>query len=1208
MVPSKSTTNSSRRSSILKPPKPRHPLQNLNFNSSSNESSPTVTAKIKRRVSFAEKKHVKEFCNSLEQGTVWDNTYEEHDLSNLKVPCSSNQKESETESVYKENIFDNIHENNVQFGCNKATNENVDVEEYSSHIANTIEDVNCQNEMLLTEPLVTLHDAVVQETESTFLTDLQLKNDNHISKSIIVYEDPDRNLTEKVSDLSESNVNNFHHNELNTSTSTSVQNIYMDLTEVVPSNMYFGTHYSKDTEEIKDVSMELTTLVLPSSAQNFPQFNKPNVTENLINQDMPMELTGALPSVIKLNNNISNPKAAMCSEDDKTKRFHNVSMEITTVVPPSICNLEPSSNSINYCVSNDKENRTITFRDVSMDITKVVETTVYKSPDKLPMIQEPLQCKYNITRQDERTELLNTSLEMTNVVPVNIHSGKRNHRQHATNLGSPESSIKKLRINSNVYETQANDSKTRICNNESMEFTTAITTLPRIYQNNLQIATQNVPTTQSNSSASTFDNSRSHLLSNKTIIFHDNSVTFTDVLPSLNKRGNMEGKIIVYSESNENDNEGVTTAESQPEDFDTDFTKDRQSALPDSVQNRNLPDFSTCTDNVLKDITATIAIPCLLNSDTTLNKDNFPKSVENNVLEKYTPIKVQSSANITPSMPLHESVQQDTFASALRENNTKIACATFNSVSNDASAVNSELDKDKHSPVKCTQIITSHPRRTYTIQPSNSNHTFTISNKENNISEINNDVLDINNKENNVCSVSNNTECLQNRDYNRECLTDKSDMFFNENVEVLESIPSLPSFNCLDDLTDTDMNVSYNKEVKIEANCLSKNGNNKSTLNLEDCQGIVLEENVRKSCTFLIKRTSLNGAPENSKVEQEDQVQTGEIQKLELPDVRDNSTESQILHLSSSTVNDSEKLSSTPVNEENDQDLRLNNSNLENQSIECSLSNIRAIHESTPKADNDKLIDTHRMEVNNESYSNDKLQLSLEPHTSCKEDVAIELDPFSALMNELKDCAKSNEIIWEVYHENIEKSMFVVGFISCSLLVVIFIRDPCDVINNEFIKEIKLISRLADDADALISIVHRMILEKLDITKLLDLYKNRKDILPMLDYISEEVKLAMDFMFDLKRLNDLNLMEITHDSISFVSQTKTGSIVLEITIDIKPFDKIESQNISVHCLIGSVREKDIKKLIMNVKRDYKFLRRYINDVKDYIYLMDESTV
>ena len=61
------------------------------------------------------------------------------------------------------------------------------------------------------------------------------------------------------------------------------------------------------------------------------------------------------------------------------------------------------------------------------------------------------------------------------------------------------------------------------------------------------------------------------------------------------------------------------------------------------------------------------------------------------------------------------------------------------------------------------------------------------------------------------------------------------------------------------------------------------------------------------------------------------------------------------------------------------------------------------------------------------------------------------------------------------------------------------------------------------------NIVHRVILEKLDVKKLLDLYKNREDILLMLDFISKEVKLAMDFMFELKCLNDLNLMEITRD-------------------------------------------------------------------------------
>lgn len=89
-------------------------------------------------------------------------------------------------------------------------------------------------------------------------------------------------------------------------------------------------------------------------------------------------------------------------------------------------------------------------------------------------------------------------------------------------------------------------------------------------------------------------------------------------------------------------------------------------------------------------------------------------------------------------------------------------------------------------------------------------------------------------------------------------------------------------------------------------------------------------------------------------------------------------------------------------------------------------------------------------------------------------------------------------------------------------------------------------------------------------------------------------------------------------------------IILRVTINIRPFDKIESQDISVHCLLGSVRsvdrfawqtliilllqphcfyrEDDIKKLITNIKRDHKFLRRFMNDVREYIYLMEESSV
>lgn len=68
-----------------------------------------------------------------------------------------------------------------------------------------------------------------------------------------------------------------------------------------------------------------------------------------------------------------------------------------------------------------------------------------------------------------------------------------------------------------------------------------------------------------------------------------------------------------------------------------------------------------------------------------------------------------------------------------------------------------------------------------------------------------------------------------------------------------------------------------------------------------------------------------------------------------------------------------------------------------------------------------------------------------------------------------------------------------------------------------------------DDADALISLVHRIIMEKLDAQLLADLCKNCEDVFSILDKISKEVKLAMDFMFDVERMRDINLMEITRD-------------------------------------------------------------------------------
>lgn len=186
--------------------------------------------------------------------------------------------------------------------------------------------------------------------------------------------------------------------------------------------------------------------------------------------------------------------------------------------------------------------------------------------------------------------------------------------------------------------------------------------------------------------------------------------------------------------------------------------------------------------------------------------------------------------------------------------------------------------------------------------------------------------------------------------------------------------------------------------------------------------------------------------------------------------------------------------------------------------------------------------------------------------------------------------------------------MIVFGFMSNSLLIAIFLSDDFDDSTENLIKKTKIISRLADDAEILIKIVHKLILEKVNVEILANVYRTHQDILPMLNFLSQEVKLAMDFMFDLRRLDNLNLMEIVQDEITFISRSKRMDIILRVTIKVKRFDKLTPNDINLGYLLGKnrIKEIDIKNLIKNVKKDHKFLRRYMNDVKDYIDIMEET--
>ncbi|XP_011869573.1 PREDICTED: uncharacterized protein LOC105562972 [Vollenhovia emeryi] len=219
-----------------------------------------------------------------------------------------------------------------------------------------------------------------------------------------------------------------------------------------------------------------------------------------------------------------------------------------------------------------------------------------------------------------------------------------------------------------------------------------------------------------------------------------------------------------------------------------------------------------------------------------------------------------------------------------------------------------------------------------------------------------------------------------------------------------------------------------------------------------------------------------------------------------------------------------------------------------------------------------------------------------------------EQDPFLIFLQKLQTHAARDDCIWNVYHKNIDKKLIVFDFMSNSLLIATYLSHDFNGSEESVIKEIKIISRISDDAEVLIRIVHKLILEKINVEILTKLYRTHQDILPMLDFISQDVKLAMDFMFDLRRLDDLNLMEIAYDQISFVSRSKQMDIILQVTIKVKQFNKLTSNDISLHCLLGKnrIKETDIKNLFKNIKRDYKFLRRYMNDVKDYIDIIEET--
>ncbi|XP_025074453.1 uncharacterized protein LOC105428845 [Pogonomyrmex barbatus] len=310
-IPSDSERNKFRRSSILKPRKPRQPLQNVNFDSSSDENSP-VPSKIKRRVSFAEKKHVKEFCHSTEQGTVWDNTYEEHD-SSLKGSSVTDQN-GETES--KENA--SLHNSNnscvnkcINFESNSMSTHVIDDQISQKYVAIANEEDDTNYNLDFTNPISTDLSNVFQ-VENTALPS---RFEDKISSISVTYNDKNEEHIELLDEKSyrQTVITNASHISKN----------------IKPNNIIIY----KDSDE-EDYTNKVAKNYSELCPNNTSKLNETHI------QDLSMELTTPISFLISANSHIEKQKTQKDDiinniDTNYTSNYNNISMEITEAVPMS---------------------------------------------------------------------------------------------------------------------------------------------------------------------------------------------------------------------------------------------------------------------------------------------------------------------------------------------------------------------------------------------------------------------------------------------------------------------------------------------------------------------------------------------------------------------------------------------------------------------------------------------------------------------------------------------------------------------------------------------------------------------------------------------------------------------------------------------------------------------------------------------------------
>ncbi|XP_044590143.1 uncharacterized protein LOC123268822 isoform X6 [Cotesia glomerata] len=513
------TSKSSRRSSILKLPKKSN-SQNAESNSSE-ENSPTK--QLKRRVSFAEKKSVKEFADSIEQGTVWDSTYEESDSSQIRMSHSEYTKslviQTSTNITYQSSQIQE--DTRLSLMVRPEIEFKFPTESCAPRISHVDPEMLANKENMpeilgletVESSFVEVEDVPVQASGFAVYCDEENFNETNtedVPMECTIVADA---LVHVSADAEERDKTQIFGNES------------IEFTEVVPSKA-IRSNLGNEAPLMFDKSMEITEAV-PSLLRS---------AERTVFHDGSMELTEAVPRT-----NLPNLRSA----GDRTQVFHDKSMELTEAVPRT--NLLTIGTEV--------------FNNRFMELTEAVPRTNFRSAvdgtevfnnrsEAVPRTNLP-----NLRSAGDRTQVFyDKSMELTEAVP----------RTNLLTIGTEVFNNRSMELTEAVPRTNFRSTvdKTQVFHDKSMEITEAVprTNLPnfrsagdrtQVFHDKSMELTESIPRTNLLTIRSAIDgtevfnnrsmklteavpNLKAHFSNDRTQVFHNKSMELTEAFPRTN--------------------------------------------------------------------------------------------------------------------------------------------------------------------------------------------------------------------------------------------------------------------------------------------------------------------------------------------------------------------------------------------------------------------------------------------------------------------------------------------------------------------------------------------------------------------------------------------------------------------------------------------------------------------------------------------------